>query len=188
MPEGCEEGILKGAYKIREGKKGGKARVTLLGSGTILNEVLKGQTILEENYDVSADVWSVTGYKELYRDALDCDRWNLLHPEDEERVPYITSCFGEDAGPFVAASDYVKALPDSIARWVPGPLHSLGTDGFGRSESRAALRDFFEVDARYVALAALRSLAKEGTIDRKIPAQAIKDLDINPEKLNPHIS
>ena len=188
MPKNAEEGILKGCYKLREGKKGRDKKVILLGSGTILNEVMEGQKILEEQYGVSADVWSVTSYKRIYRDALACDRWNLLHPNEEPRVSYLSSCFGDEVVPFIASSDYVKALPDSIARWLPGPLHTLGTDGFGRSETRKALRDFFEVDRRYITLAALTSLARQGKIDPKLPAKAIQDLDIDPEKLDPHTS
>jgi pyruvate dehydrogenase E1 component len=130
-------------------------------------------------------VWSVTSYKELHRDALDCERWNTLHPEAKPRVSYVTAAFGEGPHVFVAVSDYVKMLPDSIARWLPGPLVALGTDGFGRSEDRAALRNFFEVDARYVALAALSALARDGHIKRDAPAKAIKELGIDPEKPNP---
>ncbi len=187
-PEGADEGILKGAYLLKKSSvtKKGAPRATLLGSGTILNEVVKAQAMLEEKYGVAADVYSVTSYKQLHQDALLTDRWNLLHPDQEARKPYVATCFGDDPGVFVASSDYVKTLPDSIARWLPGRLHSLGTDGFGRSDSRPALRDFFEVDARYVTLAALSNLAHEGKLDGKIAAKAIKDMDINPDKLNPH--
>ena len=189
MPEGARDGILRGAYLVSPSTlKDAKARITLLGSGTILNEVLKAQNLLAERYGVAADVYSVTSYKQLYVDALDCDRWNLLHPADEPKKPYVATCFGEDPVAFVAASDYVKALPDSIARWLPGPLHSLGTDGFGRSESRAALRNFFEVDARYVTLAALRSLGLQDRIPRDVAAKAVSELELDPEKLNPHHS
>src|SRR5690606_29954126 len=119
----------------------------LFGSGSIMNEVLKAQEMLA-GYGVAADVWSVTSYKELRRDALACDRWNMLDPGEKPRVPYVTECLKDAPGVFVAASDYIKALPDSIARWIPGRFVPLGTDGFGRSETREALRDFFEVDAR----------------------------------------
>ena len=188
-PKDVEEGILKGAYRLRPSpiRKSGAPRATLLGSGTILNEVLKAQAMLADDYGVAADVYSVTSYKQLHQDALQTDRWNLLHPEQKPRQAYAATCFGKNPGVFVAASDYVKALPDSIARWLSGPLHSLGTDGFGRSDSRAALRDFFEVDARYIALATLSGLAREGKVDAKIPARALRDLDINPDKLNPHV-
>ncbi len=189
MPEGHEEGILKGAYKIRPSSiKKSALKAQLLGSGAILNEVLKAQEILADKYKVQADVWSITSYKELRRDAKNIERHNMLHPADEPKVPYVTRCFGQQPGVFVAASDYVKTLPDSIARWLPGPLHSLGTDGFGRSENRTALRDFFEVDARYVVVATLHSLARQGKLKTSVVAKAIKDLEIDPEKANPMIS
>ncbi|QNN24075.1 pyruvate dehydrogenase (acetyl-transferring), homodimeric type [Planctomycetales bacterium ZRK34] len=188
-PEGCDEGILKGAYKVKSAPGGGstkgKHRATLLGSGSIMNCVLDAQKILAEKYDVEADVWSVTSYTELRREALECEQYNMLHPNDEQRVPYVTECFDGPNGPVVASSDYMKALPDSVSKWVPGGIYSLGTDGFGRSESREALRDHFEVDARYVTLATLTALAREGKIDKSIPAQAIADLGINPDKPNP---
>ena len=189
MPEGHVEGILKGAYKIRPSSlKKSALKAQLLGSGAILNEVLKAQDILADKYKVQADVWSITSYKELRRDAKNVERWNMLHPAKEAQVPYVTRCFGKQPGIFVAASDYVKTLPDSIARWLPGPLHSLGTDGYGRSENREALRDFFEVDARYVVIATLHSLAKQGKIKTSVVAKAIKDMDVDPEKANPMIS
>jgi len=188
MPDGKMhvEGILKGAYRFRSSPvKNDKLRAQLLGSGAILNEVIKAQAILAEKYNVAADVWSVTSYKELRRDAKDIERWNMLHPKEPQKVPYVTRCFGEAPGVFVSASDYVKTLSDSIARWIPGRIHSLGTDGYGRSEDRKSLRDFFEVDARYVALATLDTLARDGRLDFSVVAKAIKELDINPEKLNP---
>jgi pyruvate dehydrogenase E1 component len=138
-----------------------------------------------EEYGVAADVWSVTSYQELYRDGHRAERWNRLHPTEKPLVPYVTQCLGETDGVIVAASDYVKALPDTIDRWMPRRLTSLGTDGFGRSESRASLRDFFEVDARFVVLATLGALADAGRIDRAIAQKAVIDLGINPEKPNP---
>ncbi|NKB23735.1 MAG: pyruvate dehydrogenase (acetyl-transferring), homodimeric type [Kiritimatiellae bacterium] len=186
MPHQAEEGILKGVYKIRPAQnKNGKVQAQLLGSGTILNEVLKAQALLGEKYDVDTDVWSVTSYKELRREAMDIERWDMLNPDKTPKIPYVTQCFGDKSSVFVAASDNVKTLPDSIARWLPGPLHSLGTNGFGRSESREALRDFFEVDARYVTLATLYKLSQQNKIEQNVLTKAIKDLDINPEKLNP---
>jgi len=134
---------------------------------------------------VAADVWSVTSYTELYRDGHACERWNMLHPSETPRVPWVTQQLKDVPGVFVAASDYCKVLPDSIDRWTPRKIRSLGTDGFGRSEDRAALREFFEVDARFVAVAALSELLKEGQIDAKVVQQAIKDLGIDPEKRNP---
>jgi pyruvate dehydrogenase E1 component len=165
-----------------------KTRAQLFGSGAILTEVIKAQEILEAKYNVGADVWSVTSYSELYRDGHACERWNMLHPGDPERVPYITQCLKDAPGVLVAASDYVKALPDSIDRWLPRPLTALGTDGFGRSEGRASLREFFEVDYRYVILATLTALARDGKIDVSVVQQALKTHNINPEKSNPAIS
>jgi pyruvate dehydrogenase E1 component len=191
MPAGKDvhEGILKGLYRFNAtSKKDAKLRAQLFGSGTIMFEVLKAQKILEEKYGVGADVWSVTSYKQLYRDANDCERWNMLHPGQTPKVPYITEVLKKAPGPFVAASDYMKVLPESVAQWVPGRLVSLGTDGFGRSESRAALRDFFEVDAKHIALATLNALARENKIPITTVQQAVKDLGINPEKPNPAIS
>jgi pyruvate dehydrogenase E1 component len=187
MPEGAREGILKGLYKLRASarKKKAKGKAQLLGSGAILNEVLKAQAILDEQYEVAADVWSVTSYQELYRDGHAAERWNRLHPEQPARVPYVTQCLGSSEGVIVAASDYVKAMPDSIDRWTPRRVTSLGTDGFGRSEGRAALRDFFEVDAKFIVLATLVDLAREGAIESSVSRKAIADLGINPDKPNP---
>jgi pyruvate dehydrogenase E1 component len=184
--DGVKEGILKGMYRFsKSDKTHAKYRAQLLGSGAILNEVLKAQEILEDRYDVAADVWSVTSYKELRRDALHVDRWNMLHPTEEARIPYLTQSLQETQGVVVAASDYVKTLPDSVARWCPRPLLSLGTDGFGRSDSRRALRNFFEVDARYVTLATLAALAREGQIGFEDVDEAMHDLEIDPEKPSP---
>jgi pyruvate dehydrogenase E1 component len=185
MPEGAEQGILKGMYKLRPASNGkAKLRANLLGSGAILNEVLAAQTLLEK-YGVAADVWSVTSYHELYRDGHDCDRWNMLHPGESPRVPYVAQCFTDAQGVFVAASDYLKVLPDSISQWLPRRMRALGTDGFGRSEDRTSLRDHFEVDARFVTLATLTELADAGQLDRKVVAQAVADLKIDPGKKVP---
>jgi pyruvate dehydrogenase E1 component len=189
MPEGAREGILKGMYKFRDSAlKDTELRAQLFGSGTILNEVLRAQEALGAKYGVAADVWSVTSYKELYRDGCESERWNMLHPSEIKRVPYISRCVKDAPGVFVAASDYVMALPDSISQWLPRPLLSLGTDGYGRSGSRRALRDFFEVDWRYVTLAVLASLTWEKRIGTDVVEKAIKDLDINPGKANPLIA
>jgi len=189
MPEGVQDGILKGLYRFRAtSKPDAKLRAQLLGSGAILPEVIKAQEILESKYNVGADVWSVTSYGELYRDGHACERWNMLHPAKLARVPYVTQCLAKAPGVLVAASDYVKALPDSIDRWLPRPLAALGTDGFGRSESRAALRDFFEVDYRYVILATLTALARDGKIDASVVEQAIQTHTVDPEKANPATS
>ncbi|MEJ2469883.1 MAG: pyruvate dehydrogenase (acetyl-transferring), homodimeric type [Desulfuromonadales bacterium] len=189
MPKGKDvrEGIVKGMYRYRKaGLKKSKAKAHLLGSGAILNEAIKAQEILEENYQVAADVWSVTSYKELYTDAIECERWNLLNPGKKVKDPYVRRLLAQEKGVFVAASDYMKVLPSAVAQWFPGPLHCLGTDGFGRSDTRQRLRDFFEVDARYIAIAALKQLAATGEVEAGVLTQALKDLDIKPEKLNPH--
>ena len=191
MPEGKDirEGILKGLYRFKTSKKkDAKLRAQLFGSGTIMYEVLKAQEILEEKYSVAADVWSVTSYKHLYRDGNDCDRWNMLHPGETPQVPFVTQNLKDAPGVLVAASDYMKVLPESISQWMPRPLVALGTDGFGRSENRASLRDFFEVDAKHIVLATLTALAKEKQIPIKVVQKAVKDLGINPEKPNPAIS
>jgi pyruvate dehydrogenase E1 component len=134
---------------------------------------------------VGADVWSVTSYKELYRDANDCERWNLLHPGQKPRVPFVTECLKNAPGVFVAASDYMKVLPESISQWIPGKLISLGTDGFGRSENRASLRDFFEVDAKHIVVATLSALQREGQIKPETVQQAIKDLGVDADRPSP---
>jgi pyruvate dehydrogenase E1 component len=183
------EGVLKGLYKFKSSSKSdSKLRAQLLGSGTIMYEVLKAQQILEEKYGVAADVWSVTSYKQLYRDGNDCERWNMLHPTEAAKVPYVTQTLKDAPGPFIAASDYMKVLPESLGKWVPGQLVSLGTDGFGRSEARAALRDFFEVDAKHIVLATLTALVREKKIGTDMVKRAIQELAINPEKANPAIS
>jgi pyruvate dehydrogenase E1 component len=189
MPSGVEDGILKGMYKFRasESKKS-KLRAHLFGSGAILREALKAQEILGEKYGVSADVWSVTSYKALYTDGIDAERWNLLHSGEKPRVPYVSQCLANADGVLVAASDYLKALPNLISRWAPRRLASLGTDGFGRSEGRAALRDFFEVDARFITLATLYELFREGKIESAIVQKAVKELEINLDKPNPLFS
>jgi pyruvate dehydrogenase E1 component len=186
--EAVKTGILRGMYKFRASQKKSQLRVTLFGSGAILNEVLKAQELLENRYGVAAEVWSVTSYTELRRNGLDVERWNMLHPHEAPRVPYIRQCLGDEPGLFVAATDYMKSLPDSIARWLPGPLLPLGTDGFGRSESRKVLRDFFEVEARYITLAALDLLARKKEISSEDVAEALFDLEIDPEKINPRVA
>jgi pyruvate dehydrogenase E1 component len=189
MPQGAEEGILKGMYLLARAENDhAPFRAQLLGSGAILREALKAQKMLAENYDVAADVWSVTSYKELYQNGHSCDRWNRVHPSEEPRIPYVTQCFRNAPGALVAASDYVRALPDSICRWMPRPLVALGTDGYGRSEARAALRDFFEVDARFITLATLQELARQKAMKPAIVQKAIHDLEINPAKVNPILS
>ena len=187
MPDGenVRDGILKGLYRFRGGHDTKvTARAQLLGSGAILNEVVKAQALLEK-YGVAADVWSAPSYNELYRDACRVERWNYLHPTEKARVPYVAEMLAKTAGPIVAASDYLKSGPGVIARWVGRPMVTLGTDGFGRSEDRASLRDFFEVDARHVAAATLSALHRDGTIDAKTVTRAFKELEIDPERADP---
>jgi pyruvate dehydrogenase E1 component len=186
MPPGSREGILKGMYRLRAAGNGkSKLRAQLFGSGAILREVLKAQELLEESYGVAADVWSVTSYKALYSDGIEAERWNLLHPSEKPHLPYISQCLAGTPGVLVAASDYLKAQGNLVSKWMPKRVASLGTDGFGRSESRQSLRDFFEVDARFITLATLRELLGEGKIQAAVVQQAIKDLDINVEKPDP---
>ena len=186
MPEGATEGILKGMYRYRAAANPkSKLRAQLFGSGAILNEAIKAQEHLEQHYGVSADVWSVTSYKALYSDGLETERWNRLHPEEKPRVPYVTERLADAPGALVAATDYLKALPNVISKWMPRHLASLGTDGFGRSESRQSLRDFFEVDWRFITLATLHELFAAGQVQRSVLNKAVADLDINSDKSNP---
>jgi pyruvate dehydrogenase E1 component len=188
LPKGTEAGILKGAYLLRAGGKGtpgvrpGLLRTTLLGSGTILRECLEAAKILEADYGVRADVFSVTSFSELRREALECERWNLLHAAEPAHAPYVQQCLKDAPGPFIAATDYMRAVPDQIRQWVPGRYVSLGTDGFGRSDSRAALRRHFEVDRHYIAVAVLKALADEGKLEASVVAKAMKALGVDPAK------
>jgi pyruvate dehydrogenase E1 component len=181
MPEDSEEGILRGMYLLRQGSGDGP-RVRLLGSGTILREVLAGAELLESDFGVAADVWSVTSFTELRRDGIEVERWNMLHPDaGEPREAFVSRCLGADRGPVIASTDYIRAFADQIRQWVPGRYRVLGTDGFGRSDFRHALRRFFEVDRHYVALAALKELADEGTLDVARVGEAIERYEIDPE-------
>ncbi|KAB2845885.1 MAG: pyruvate dehydrogenase (acetyl-transferring), homodimeric type, partial [Melioribacteraceae bacterium] len=180
-----KEGILKGMYKFSESKKKSETKAHLMGSGTILNECIKAAEILEDKYKVSTDVWSVTSYKQLSLDALEATRHNILNPGAEEKIPYVQEITKDEKGVFVAASDYIQVLADSISKYLPAPLTTLGTFGFGRSEGRAALRDFFEVDAKHIVYATLYALRKEGKIKADVLKKAQKDLGINPDKPNP---
>ena len=184
MPSGVEDGILKGMYLLQVGGQG-KIRVQLMGSGTILREVLAAAELLFEDFGVPSDVWSVTSFNELRRDALAVERWNQLHPEKEPRQSYLETALAEREGPYIAATDYMKIVPDQIQRWMPGQYVSLGTDGYGRSDGRDALRRFFEVDRRYIAVTALKALADDGKLDHKTVAQAIEKYGIDPEKPDP---
>src|SRR6056297_209549 len=189
MPEGCEEGIIKGMYRYQSREvEGARARVQLFGSGAILNGVLRAQEILAEKYQIASDVWSLTSYTQLRREAADCSRWNLLHPTEKPRQSYLESVLEGVAGPFIAASDYVRALPEQLTPWIPGDYYVLGTDGMGRSETREALRRHFEVDAESITLAALSRLCKAGTLDASAVAAAIQDLGYDAEKPNPYFA
>ena len=183
MPEGVEEGILAGAYRLMEGPITKGPKVQLLGSGCILEEVLKAKDMLAEHWDVSADVWSVTSYNELRREALECERWNLLHPKSKAKIPKATQIFADATGPVIAVSDNMTALPDQISRWVDN-LYALGTDGFGRSDTREALRRHFEVDGESITVAALSRLASAGEISNATVTKAMKKLGVDPNKVS----
>lgn len=185
---GDEEGIIKGIYKFRSADKG-ELRVQLLGSGTILLEVLEAQKLLAQDWDIGSDVWSVTSFTELRRDGLDCNRYNLLNPTaKKQKVPYVTAKLQESEGPIIASTDYMKLFADQIREFIPAgrEYKVLGTDGFGRSDFRFKLREHFEVDRHFVVLAALKALADEGKIPASKLAEAIKKYDVNPAKSNPH--
>jgi pyruvate dehydrogenase E1 component len=191
MPKGSTEGILKGMYKFSSSKKKNKKvnKIQLMGSGSILRETLRAADMLENKYDdISVDVWSVTSYKELRRDALETERQNMLHPGQKPKTPYIKQLLQNEEGVFIAASDYMKLVPDQIARWVPGGLFTLGTDGFGRSDTRESTRRFYEVDAESIVLAALSRLSQAGKVNPEVVKTAIKELGIDPDKVNPVIS
>ena len=184
MPAGSEAGILKGAYLIKEGGKG-KLRTTLLGSGTILREVIGAAEILEKDYKVASDVFSVTSFSELRREALEVERHNLLQPAAAARTPYVQQLFTGRDTPIIAATDNMRLVPDQIRQWIGSRYVTLGTDGFGRSDGRAALRSHFEVDRRFIVLAALKALADEGKIEKAMLTQAIAKLGIDPGKADP---
>ena len=184
MPEGVDEGILKGLYRYRRAE-GSDTQVHLWGSGAVLNEALAAAQILSDQFDVTADVWSAPGYKQLYDDACAVDRWNRLHPGKDERVPYVTQVMENEQGVVVAASDYVKALPLSVGPWVPLPMTVLGTDGYGRSDNRGALRDYFQVSAEHIALAALAALHRHGSVTQKTLQKAVKTLDVDADAPDP---
>ena len=189
MPAGVEEGIVRGLYPLKSNKVASpKATINLLGSGAILRHVLLAQELLAEKYQIASQVWSVTSYTELRRDAHRCERWNMLHPADKPRQSYLERTLAKEKGLFVAASDYVRALPEQISRWLPGELYALGTDGMGRSETRETLRRHFEVDAESIVIATLWRLHKQGVFDAAFVAKAIKDLGVNPEKMDPYFA
>jgi pyruvate dehydrogenase E1 component len=183
MPDGVKEGILAGIYRYQTAAKK-KHTVQLFGSGSIIVQVLRAKEMLEK-YDVGADVWSVTSYNELRRNAQACERKNRLHPEAEPEVPYLVKALEGVKGPFVAASDYMQVVADQVARWTPGRFVPLGTDGFGMSDTRESLRRHFDVDAESIVLAALDALRLDGKLDAKTVSRAISELGIDPEKLAP---
>ncbi|MEQ1582504.1 MAG: pyruvate dehydrogenase (acetyl-transferring), homodimeric type, partial [Candidatus Nitrotoga sp.] len=187
MPEGAETGIIRGMYLFNEGKAQSATAPTvqLLGSGTILREVIAAAELLVKDFGVASDIWSVTSFNELRRDGLDCERWNMLHPEAAPRVSYAEQCLGKRKGPVIAATDYIKSYADQIRAFLPGNYKVLGTDGFGRSDTRKKLRHFFEVDRYYIAVAALKALADEGTVAMSEVSKALKLYNINPDKPNP---
>lgn len=187
MPEGVEDGIVKGLYKFKPGVGGKKIKAHIFGSGSIMQSALKAQEILAEKYGVSADVWSATSYKLLRSDALRVQRWNMLHPTQPPKQSYLETLLAKEKGAFVAVSDNIRTVPDQIAPWVPGGLFSLGTDGFGRSDTRARLRRFFGVDVESTVVGTLHALAEKQLIDRKVVAKAITDLGVDPEMVQPQI-
>jgi pyruvate dehydrogenase E1 component len=186
LTAGQEEGIIKGIYQLKTGGKK-KLRVQLTGSGTILREVIAAQELLEKDWGVSADVWSVTSYTELRREGLDVERYNLLHPTATQRVPYVTSALEKSEGPIISSTDYMKLFADQIRTFIPKgrTYRVLGTDGFGRSDTRTKLREHFEVNRYFVTIAALRALADEGKLPLEKVVEAIAKYGINPEKINP---
>jgi pyruvate dehydrogenase E1 component len=187
LPEGSEAGILKGMYLLKEGNPAKKSRVQLLGSGTILREVIAAADLLEKDFGVAADIWSATSFTELRREGLECDRWNMLHPAEKPKLSYVETCLKDRVGPVVAATDYMKTFADQIRQFVPRnkTYRVLGTDGFGRSDTRPKLREFFEVNRSFIAVAALKALADQREIEASVVADAIKKYGINPDKPSP---
>jgi pyruvate dehydrogenase E1 component len=185
MPEGAEAGILKGMYLFREGKAGAKLRVQLMGSGTILREVIAGAELLEQDFGIAADIWSCPSFTELRREAMAVERWNLLHPTETQKKTYVETCLEGRQGPVIAATDYMRLFADQIRPYVPARYKVLGTDGFGRSDYRVRLREFFEVNRYWVAVAALKSLAEEGAVPAAKVAEAIAKYGLDPEKPAP---
>ena len=184
LPEGVEDGVLRGLYRYKEAP-GGTRRVQLLAAGSILPQAVRAQQLLAERYDVAADVWSTTSFQQLRNEALDVERWNRLHPDAEPRIPYVRSCLDPSTGPIIAATDYMKAVPDMITRWIDRPYIVLGTDGFGRSDTRDALRAHFEVNLEHIAYGALYGLCLDGQSTPDELKRAIADLEIDPERINP---
>jgi pyruvate dehydrogenase E1 component len=189
MPEGVEDGIVKGLYKFRAAPEQGLAhRAQILGSGPLMLSALDAQNMLAEEWDVAADVWSATSYKLLREEALSTERWNRLHPTEPARTPYVTEVLRDSEGPILAVSDFMKAMPDGVARFVPKPLTSLGTDGYGFSDTRVALRRHFEVDARHIVVGVLNGLAQTDAVKDEVVHEAITRYDIDPDKIDPRVA
>jgi len=184
MPKDIEDGIIRGMYQIKKTKKT-KSKVQLLGSGPILKEVIEASKLLNEDWGIESDVWSVTSYSELHKDAEDINRWNLLNPNKENKISYLNKCLNKSEGPIVACSDYVKLVSEQISPYIDCDFTSIGTDGFGRSSSRDELRDFFEIDKFYITLAAVNALYKQGKVDAKLVEKVINTYNIDSNKLNP---
>jgi pyruvate dehydrogenase E1 component len=184
MPKGVEEGIIKGIYLFQKGGRE-KKRVQLMGSGAIFREVIAAAELLAEDWGVDSDLWSVTSFNELTREGQDCDRWNMLHPDKKPRIPYVSRMLEGESGPMIAATDYIKNYAEQLRSYVPGAYKVLGTDGFGRSDTREQLRKHFEVNRFYITVAALKSLADEGVISAKEVVKAIDKYAIDPDKANP---
>jgi pyruvate dehydrogenase E1 component len=189
MPADSEEGILRGLYRFREGPNEGKRhRAQILGSGPMVMQALRAQEILAEEHDVSASVWSATSYQQLRMDALEAERWSRLHPGETRREPFLNQALNGAEGPVVAVTDSMRSVPDQIARWIRAPFVSLGTDGFGRSDTREALRRFFEVDAEHIVVATLSALADMGEVKPEAVADAIKKYEIDPDRTPPWLT
>ena len=185
MPDGARDGIIRGMYCLKESKNSSGPRAQLLGSGTILRETLAAADLLQTDWNVSADVWSVTSFTELRRDGLSVDRQNMYNPDAKEQSTWVEQCLQSTAGPVIAATDYMRAVPDMIRTWVPRRYVTLGTDGYGRSDTRKSLRDFYEVDRFHITLATLKALAADGVIKKSLLGQAIKKYDLKGDRPNP---
>jgi pyruvate dehydrogenase E1 component len=188
MPTDVEEGILKGLYLYRGAVQQAKHRAQIFGSGPLMLAALRAQETLASRFEVAADVWSVTSYQQLRNQALATERWNRLHPDQPQRVPYLTRALENATGPVIATSDFMKAVPDMIGRWIGRPFVPLGTDGFGRSDTRDALRRHFEVDAEHIVVATLSTLAQQGQLPAGVVARAIQEYGIDPETLDPRLA
>jgi pyruvate dehydrogenase E1 component len=188
MPEGAAEGIVRGVYKFADAPEGCRHRATILFSGSAQGAAREAQQLLAEHHDVGAELWSVTSYKALREDALTAERWNRLHPTEQPQTPYVTEALADAEGPFVAVTDFMKAVPDQIARWVPGTFLPLGTDGYGRSDTRAALRRHFETDAPNVVVTVLQALAQSGEGKQEAVADAIARYELDTEAPDPRIA